>query len=94
MTNRFLFENQPNKICSHFGCEKSPKRRQKEGFLCSRSSKHGNERRKIKGEKEIARRRKGGEEKKAMVLLLVFVTATLPKTTVRRKRPMHWTVTL
>ena len=93
MTSR-SFLNQPNEICSHFGNEKSLKRRQKTGFLCSRSSKNSNERKERKGEKERVRQRKGEEEKKAMVILLVFVTATLPKTTVRRKRPMHWTVTL
>ena len=43
MTSRFFENPEPNEICSHFGSEKSLKRRQKEGFLSPRSSKNSNE---------------------------------------------------
>ena len=61
-SSRF-FENKPNEICSHFGSEKSLKRRQKAGFLGPRTHgpKNSNE---GKGKNQKKERGKGKEEKR------------------------------
>ena len=64
-----IFENQPNRFCSHF-IEKGVKRRQKKLQI------RGNE---GKGKENNKERGEGKEEnrKKATVSLLVFIVATL-----------------
>ena len=72
----FLFENQPNEICTHFSLsEKASKGRFPKP---EKLQNHSNESKELKRKRETerARRRKGGE-KKAMIPLFAFIIATL-----------------